>query len=41
MLMSILKTANNLLRDGNILKYHMEVKNMLLFHYYIMKMNYF
>jgi len=28
-------------RNGNILKYHMEVKNILLFHYYIMKMNYF
>jgi len=28
-------------RNGNILKYHMEVRNMLLFHYYIIKMNYF
>jgi len=28
-------------QNGNILKYHMEVRNMLLFHYYIMKMNYF
>jgi len=28
-------------QNGNILKYHMEVKNILLFHYYIMKMNYF
>jgi len=28
-------------RNGNILKYHIEVRNMLLFHYYIMKVNYF
>jgi len=28
-------------QNKNILKYHMEVRNMLLFHYYIMKMNYF
>jgi len=29
-------------RNGNILKYHMEVRNMLLFYYYyIMKINYF
>jgi len=28
-------------RNGNVLKYHMEMRNMLLFHYYIMKMNYF
>jgi len=26
-------------RNGNVLKYHMEVRNMLLFYYYIM--NYF
>jgi len=28
-------------RNGNVLKYHMEVRNMLSFHYYIKKMNYF
>jgi len=27
-------------RNGNVLKYHTEVRNMLLFYYY-MKMNYF
>jgi len=30
-----------ILRMVGILKYHMEVRNMLLFHYYIMKINYF
>jgi len=28
-------------QNGNILKHHIEVRNMLLFHYYKMKMNYF
>jgi len=28
-------------RNGNVLKYHMEVRNMLLFYYYMKKMNYF
>jgi len=28
-------------QNRNISKYHMKVRNMLLFHYYIMKMNYF
>jgi len=28
-------------RNENVLKFHMELRNMLLFHYYIMKINYF
>jgi len=28
-------------RNGNVLKYHIEVRNTLLFHYYVLKMNYF